>query len=95
MSRFYMYGNSGSIFDVVNDIKNNPMTFDSIVEALAHLNQSKTRSNPWELRNTIHDFAVRWYGFDPRIERNVYIITDKDGWYQSYLIDLDEIKENE
>lgn len=89
MARFYMYDNSGNISDTMKDISDNPVTYSSLADALYAL-YDREKDIPGRYPHGIHDLSVRWYAFDTRLNKHVYIITHMFGYFKKFLIDLDD-----
>lgn len=69
MSRYMIYGNSGGIGEVIEELKNPKETFGGIKEVFHHL--VTTRGNSF----SIEDLYVKYYAYDERIEKDVFMIT--------------------
>lgn len=75
----FIYGNAGGI-DRVKDKINNPQeTFDTIKEACMAV--VKQYNNMFALE----DLYVRYYGYDERINKDVYLITTNRYGEENYI----------
>lgn len=74
MSKYYIYGNGGNIFDVINDLKGKPKLFSSIEAVFKHIEYTS-----YGLYDKF-SLSIKYYGIDSRLEKTVYVITtDKAG----------------
>lgn len=89
--KLFLYGNSGGIGEVIEEISNNPTTYDTLYGAYASLVEKH------EHGFAIEDLSCRYYTYDDRLDKQVYIIcTDKyfDEIYSSpqfvsFMVELD------
>lgn len=67
--RFFLYGNSGGIYRVKDELANPKETFATIREAcMAVVERNHDMFD-------IEDLFIKYYGYDERIEKDVYMIT--------------------
>lgn len=72
--RFFIYGNSGGIDKVKEELSNPKETFGGIKEVLVALKERYY--NMFD----IYDLSVIYYAYDERIEKDVYmVVTNKMG----------------
>lgn len=72
--RFFIYGNSGGIDKVKEELSNPKETFGSIKEVLVALKER------YYNMFGIYDLSVIYYAYDERIEKDVYmVVTNKMG----------------
>lgn len=93
--KLLLYGNSGGIDKVIEDINNNPKVYKSLKEVLDYL------ANKLKL-SSVSNLCIEYYSYDDRIGKTVYIVCayrigDKDyikeygcPQFVSYLVDLEE-----
>lgn len=95
---FFIYGNAGGIDEVIKELANpNKKTFKSLESVFKHL--IKKNHDAF----TMEDLSVRFYGYDERINKNVYMISTSNYEYMStriigfkmFINYLVEIKEEE
>lgn len=82
MNNYYIYGNSGSIKEVINDLKDNPIIYHSIKEVLEHIADTS-----FGLYNK-SSLLVRPYGEDPRLDKDVYMIVTEDNRFVKYMVEV-------
>lgn len=76
--RYFTYGNSGGIDNIKKELSNPKVTFDSIKEMLFEV--SRRYQDAWGVLFDIEDLSIRYYGYDERIEKDVYMIcTNRHG----------------
>jgi len=77
--RFFLYGNSGGIDNVKKELSNPKETFETIKDACAALVEQ--RLNAFD----IEDLHIRYYGYDKRIEKDVYLIATSRYGKEDYI----------
>lgn len=82
MNNYYIYGNSGGINEVVNDLKGNPTIYHSIKEVLEHIADTS-----FGLYNK-SSLLIKSYGEDSRLGRDVYMIVTEDNKFVKYMIEI-------
>lgn len=88
--RLYLYGNSGGIGKVIEDINNNPVTYNSIVEVFNAIIDDWTNLVGKQVID-YNGLSLFYYGYDSRLCRNVYIIMNNSCEFMNFMIDLDEV----
>lgn len=63
--KLLLYGNSGGIDKVIEDINNNPKVYKSLKEVLDYL------ANKLKL-SSVSDLCIEYYSYDDRIGKTVY-----------------------
>lgn len=76
---YVMYGNDGGIDDVIKLLERPKKTFKSINDMFDHI--VKTRESISDKR----DLFIGYYCYDPRIQRDVYIITCAKSGNEDYM----------
>ena len=96
MAKYFLYGNGGGINKVIEEMNNSPRYFSSIKDALVEVAEEISRwGTPISAKE---DLNVCFYGYDKRINKNVYMITTtKYGneiyshpVFAKYMVDLEE-----
>ena len=77
--KFFLYGNSGGIDEVKKELTHPRETFETIKQACATL--VRQRDNAFD----IEDLYIRYYGYDERIEKDVYIIATSRHGKENYI----------
>ncbi len=67
--RFYVYGNSGGIGKVLQDLSHKPKTYGSVEEALNAIQKKHAQYLD------MHNLHVEYYTYDNRLEKDVFMIT--------------------
>lgn len=92
--KFFIYGNGGGIDKVKEELKNPKETYESIKEVFEEI--KRRYGNLLD----IDDLSVKYYSYDARIEKDVYmVVTNKCGkenyikkykcpQYVSYLVSI-------
>ena len=92
--KFFIYGNGGGIDKVKEELKNPKETYESIKEVFEEI--KRRYANLLD----IDDLSVKYYGYDARIGKDVYmVVTNKCGkenyikkyecpQYVSYLVSI-------
>ena len=68
MIKYYIYGNSGGIDEVIKDLRNPKETFNSIKDVFDKL------VDEYSGLISIEELNVGYYGYDNRLKKDVYII---------------------
>lgn len=78
--KFFIYGNSGGIDEVKKELANpKTKTFETIKQVCTTL--VKQRDNAFD----VEDLYIRYYGYDNRIEKDVYIIATCRHGKENYI----------
>lgn len=77
--RFFLYGNGGGIDKVKKELANPVETFESIKDACVALIEQ--RMNAF----SIEDLYIQYYGYDERIEKDVYLIATSRYGEENYI----------
>ena len=79
MAKYYIYGNSGGIDEVLKDIKRPKKTFSSIKDVFEHIVREYGGFVSME------ELSVRYYGYDDRLEKDVYLIGTSRCGSENYI----------
>ena len=71
MSKYFMYGNSGGICEVIETLESNPPYYTTLKDCF-----QKLVTDSWSAFS-IEDLSIKYHAFDERINKDVYMITTK------------------
>ena len=77
--RLYLYGNGGGIDRIIEDISNSPKTYGSLKEVMFELKER------YYNQFDIHDLFIQYYGYDNRLNKDVYIIVTSQMGEEDYV----------
>lgn len=76
---YLLYGNSGGIDLVKKSIERKENVYDSLLDALKYAADTPLCSFG------INDLSVKYYGYDPRINKEVYVILTNRCGKENYI----------
>lgn len=77
--RYFIYGNSGSIYEVQEELKNPKETFGSLMEVFEAI--KKKHGDMVDVKG----LNVTYHYYDPRIDKEVYVIRTNRYGHDDYI----------
>lgn len=77
---FMMYGNGGGIDEVIAEIANPTKVYNSIIVAFLDLVKTSPKGT-----YSVEDLSLKYYGFDDRIGKDVYMIVSNRCGKENYI----------
>lgn len=77
--KFFIYGNSGGIDKVIEELDNPKETFRSLKEVLLAIKEE------YDNAFTIEDLSISYYTYDERIGKDVYIVATNQYDDEDYI----------